>query len=80
MTKKDYELIAGALSCALNTVQTVEGYTGEEALNLATLVMMDTLERENPRFDRNRFRSWVVATENRREAFRKAIEAELAKA
>lgn len=78
MTKKDYELIARAVAVSLDAVQTSELYTPEEAIRLTILVLMDALERENPRFDRQKFATQATATANRIKAWRETIEAQLA--
>lgn len=76
MTKKDYELIARALSTALGTIEIFgHAYTPEEAVSLAIHVTADALEKTNPRFDRKRFISASTMTSRKVEAIEKALSA-----
>ena len=54
MTRKDFELIAGALNLAQGSV-TVAPYDGATALRLVSLILADRLETTNGAFDRVRF-------------------------
>jgi hypothetical protein len=54
MTRKDYELIAKAFRIANGTIK-IAPYDAETALDLAMMILADSLEKENPRFDRKRF-------------------------
>ena|SRR3990167_10242325 len=52
MTKKDYELIAGVINIRIDNSASSDEYTGvaDTALYLA-----DEFEKDNPRFNRNKF-------------------------
>jgi hypothetical protein len=54
MTRKDYELIARAFRIANGSIQVAE-YDAKTALDLASAILADSLEKTNPRFDRDRF-------------------------
>lgn len=76
MTKKDYELIAKALSTSLGTAQEfAKLYTPEEAVTLAIHVIADALEKDNPRFNRGRFVSASTMTARKAKAIEKALSA-----
>lgn len=53
MTRKDYKLIAGAIERA--RARTDEYTSGENALNGLVTDLCDRLERDNPRFNRDKF-------------------------
>jgi hypothetical protein len=55
MTKKDYELIAGALSLAKHCVQESGLYTPELAVDLATTIIADQIALVNSNFDYYKF-------------------------
>lgn len=55
MTRKDYEIQAGAISLALGTIKTSGLYDAVTALELMATILADSLEKDNPRFDRSRF-------------------------
>ena len=55
MTKKDYELIAQGLRLAGDVTETSGHYGVESALALAATILADSLERQNPRFNRELF-------------------------
>jgi len=54
MTRKDYELVAKAFTIAQGSIQ-VASYEAGDALGLLSLILADSLEKENPRFNRARF-------------------------
>lgn len=65
MTKKDFELIAGAFSIAESRIE--EGNISEETkkygrtvLFCAVRCMGDEIERFHPRFNRARFEAWAL--------------------
>jgi hypothetical protein len=55
MTKKDYELSAGALSLAKSCVIQSGLYTPEIAIDLATTIIADQIALVNPNFDYYKF-------------------------
>lgn len=61
MTKKDYELIARAFGLTSKTVEAFNDsdspakYDAPSALGLVATVLADSLEKENPRFNRGLF-------------------------
>lgn len=55
MTKKDYELQAKAISLSVGVVKESGLYDAETALALMATILSDSLERENPRFNRGLF-------------------------
>ena len=56
MNRKDYQLIAEALRIANGSI-TVAPYDAETAISLVIHLLADRLEKENSRFDRDRFTS-----------------------
>ena len=54
MTKKDYELVARAFRIVKGSIKVTE-YDAETALDLASIVLADSLEKTNPRFNRAKF-------------------------
>lgn len=61
MTKKDYQLIAGAIHRSLRAVEWVEGnkIKREVSRSMAHLIATDlaaTLAHDNPRFDKDKFK------------------------
>jgi hypothetical protein len=54
MTRKDYELIARAFRIAKGSTEVAE-YDAKTALELASVILADSIENTNPRFDRERF-------------------------
>jgi hypothetical protein len=55
MTKKDYELIAGALNLAKRCVKESGIYTPEIAIDLATTIIADQIALLNGNFDYYKF-------------------------
>jgi len=55
MTKKDYILIAKSLSASLPTEYQHEHTTATEAWYQTVIRLANTLEKENPLFDRKKF-------------------------
>jgi hypothetical protein len=55
MTKKDYELQAKAISLAFGAVGQSGLYDAKTALGLVATILADSLEKENPRFNRDLF-------------------------
>ena len=54
MTRKDYELIARAFRIGNGSIS-ITHYDAETAIQLVAVVLADSFEKENPRFDRTRF-------------------------
>jgi len=54
MTRKDYELIARAFKIANGSIKVAE-YDAKTALDLTSAILADSLEKTNPRFNRDRF-------------------------
>ena len=54
MTRKDYELIAGAVRDALHSARPWSE-DKEDGIRLAVRSIADALAADNPRFDRSRF-------------------------
>lgn len=61
MTKKDYELIAQAVELTNKTIEAFNDsdspakYDAESALGLLATILSESLEKENPRFNRSLF-------------------------
>ena len=55
MTKKDYELIAGALKDVHNRVKIGTVESSYDTLSDVIATLASELEHDNPRFDRDRF-------------------------
>lgn len=55
MTKKDYELQAKAIALSVGVIKESGLYDAETALGLMATILADSLERENPRFNRGLF-------------------------
>ncbi len=54
MTRKDYEIIARAFRIANGSI-TIAPYDAKTALELASTILADDLEKDNSRFDREKF-------------------------